>query len=64
MSKTNFDRYLGEQLKDPAFADRFQQALDALKVRVVFEPEGTVSGKNTVRATASRRAVSRKQKRD
>jgi|GEM_PF-981313 len=26
MKKTNFDRYLEEQLKDPAFAERFEQA--------------------------------------
>jgi transcriptional regulator with XRE-family HTH domain len=26
MKKTNFDRYLEEQLKDPAFADRFEHA--------------------------------------
>lgn len=26
MNKTNFDRYLDEQLKDPAFAARFECA--------------------------------------
>lgn len=32
MKKTNFDRYLEEQLKDPAFAARFKQAGDAWDV--------------------------------
>ena len=29
MSKTNFDRYLEEQLQDPAFAERFERAGEA-----------------------------------
>jgi transcriptional regulator with XRE-family HTH domain len=116
MKKTNFDRYLDEQMKDPAFAARFEQAsetwdvalqLAALRqqaglsqqdiarwlktsdqhisrlespgyegranlrrvahvlkarVRVVFEPEGTDSGKNTASVAVSRRADRRKQK--
>jgi transcriptional regulator with XRE-family HTH domain len=32
MKKTNFDRYLEEQLKDPAFADRFERAGEAWDV--------------------------------
>lgn len=32
MEKTNFDRYLDEQLKDPAFADRFKRAGEAWDV--------------------------------
>lgn len=32
MKKTNFDRYLDEQLQDPAFAARFQQAGEAWDV--------------------------------
>ena len=32
MSKTNFDRYLEEQLRDPAFAERFKQAGEAWDV--------------------------------
>jgi transcriptional regulator with XRE-family HTH domain len=119
MKKTNFDRYLDEQMRDPAFAARFEQAGEAwdvavqlaalrqqaglsqqdlarqlktsqqhisrlespgyeghslanlrrvahalkARVRVVFEPEGTDSQKNTVRVVASRRANPRKQKR-
>jgi transcriptional regulator with XRE-family HTH domain len=118
MKKTNFDRYLDEQMKDPAFAARFEQAGEAwevalqlvalrqqaglsqqdlarrlktsqqhisrlespgyeghslanlrrvahvlkARVRVVFEPEGTDSGKNTVSGAVSRRADRRKQK--
>ena len=32
MKKTNFDKYLEEQLKDPAFAARFEQAGEAWDV--------------------------------
>lgn len=32
MKKTNFDRYLEEQLQDPAFAARFEQAGEAWHV--------------------------------
>jgi transcriptional regulator with XRE-family HTH domain len=32
MSKTNFDRYLEEQLKDAAFAERFREAGEAWDV--------------------------------
>jgi transcriptional regulator with XRE-family HTH domain len=32
MKKTNFDRYLDEQMKDPAFAARFEQAGEAWDV--------------------------------
>jgi transcriptional regulator with XRE-family HTH domain len=34
MKKTNFDRYLAEQLRHPAFAERFQQAGEAWDVAV------------------------------
>jgi hypothetical protein len=34
MKTTNFDRYLNEQLQDPAFAARFEQAGEAWKVTV------------------------------
>ena len=34
MKKTNFDRYLDDQLKDPAFAARFDQAGEAWEVAV------------------------------
>jgi len=32
MNKTNFDKYLEEQLKDPAFAARFERAGEAWDV--------------------------------
>ncbi len=32
MKKTNFDRYLEEQMKDPAFAERFERAGEAWDV--------------------------------
>src|ERR1039457_6907848 len=32
MSKTNFDRYLEEQMQDPAFAERFERAGEAWDV--------------------------------
>jgi DNA-binding XRE family transcriptional regulator len=32
MKKTNFDRYLDEQMRDPAFAARFKQAGEAWDV--------------------------------
>lgn len=32
MTKTNFDRYLEDQLKDPAFAERFHRAGEAWDV--------------------------------
>ena len=120
MKKTDFDRYLDEQMKDAAFAARFEQAGEAwdvalqltalrqqaglsqkdlarrlktsqqhisrlespayeghslsnlrrvaqvlkARVRVIFEPEGTDSGKDTARDAVSRRAIRRKQKGD
>ncbi len=32
MTKTNFDRYLEEQMRDPAFAERFESAGEAWDV--------------------------------
>lgn len=32
MTKTNFDRYLAEQMEDPAFAERFERAGEAWDV--------------------------------
>ena len=34
MKKTNFDRYLKQQMKDPAFATRFEQAGEAWDVSI------------------------------
>jgi len=69
MKKTNFDRYLDEQLKDPAFAARFKRALrrvaDALhaRVRIVFEPAKTGSGMRVAESAASYRAKRARTKR-
>lgn len=118
MKKTNFDRYLDEQMQDPAFAARFERAGEAwdvalqlaalrqqaglsqqdlarrlktsqqhisrlespgyeghslanlrrvahvlkARVRVVFEPEETASGKSSLRDTVSRRSKRRKRR--
>ena len=44
MKKTNFDRYLEEQLKDPDFAERFERAGEAwdvaLKIAALREKAG------------------------
>jgi hypothetical protein len=42
MKKTNFDRYLEERLKDPAFAARFKRAGEAWDV-VCKSPPGAAS---------------------
>ena len=34
MRKTNFDQYLEQQMKDPAFASRFEQAGEAWEIAV------------------------------
>src|SRR5580692_10116766 len=34
MKRTNFDRYLEEQLKDPVFAERFERAGEAWDVAI------------------------------
>ncbi len=43
--KTNFDLYLEEQLKDPAFAERFEKASEtwdiALPTTSTFKPKNT-----------------------
>jgi hypothetical protein len=39
MKKTNFDRYLDEQMKDPAFAARFEQAGEAWDVALQLTPK-------------------------
>jgi hypothetical protein len=38
MNKTNFDRYLEEQLRDPGFADRFNRAGEAWDVALQTAP--------------------------
>jgi transcriptional regulator with XRE-family HTH domain len=44
MKKTNFDRYLAEQLRDPAFAERFQQAGEAWDVALQIAALGAQAG--------------------
>jgi hypothetical protein len=40
MKKTNFDRYLEEQLRDPAFAARYEQAGEAWDVALQIAVKG------------------------
>jgi len=64
MKKTNFDRYLEDQMRDPTFAARFKNAGEAweAQVRVVFEPEGK-NGRSDIPSEAiSRRPNCRKQR--
>jgi transcriptional regulator with XRE-family HTH domain len=42
--KTNFDRYLEEQLKDPDFAERFQKAGEAWDVAIQLAALRKASG--------------------
>ena len=44
MSKTNFDRYLEEQLRDPDFAERFKAAGEAWEV--ALQTTGSTDGGN------------------
>lgn len=44
MKKTNFDRYLDEQLKDPAFAARFERAGEAWDVALQIAALRTQAG--------------------
>ncbi len=44
MNKTNFDAYLEEQLKDPAFADRFERAGEAWDVALQLAALRTKAG--------------------
>lgn len=44
MRKTNFDKYLEEQLRDPAFAARFEQAGEAWDVAIQIAALRTKAG--------------------
>ncbi len=44
MKTTNFDRYLMEQSKDPAFAARFKRAGEAWDVAPGASPMGSALG--------------------
>jgi hypothetical protein len=69
MSKTNFDLFLEEQLRDPVFAERFKQAGEAwdvalqlaalreqAEVRVTFEVRGKVSSGRMAEPSAEYRS--------
>ena len=63
MTKTNFDRYLAEQLRDPAFADRFEragQAWDvALQIAALREQAGLTQKELARRLKTSQQHISR-----
>jgi hypothetical protein len=49
MKKSNFDRYLEEQLKDPAFAVRFERAGEAWDVALQIAALRQQKGKRGMR---------------
>ena len=61
--KTNFDIYLKEQLKDPAFADRFRKAGEAWDVAIQLAALRKASGMSqkelAKRAGTSQQQISR-----
>jgi len=63
MKKTNFDRYLEEQLADPAFAARFKQAGEAwdvaLQIAEARNRAGLTQGELARRLKTSQQQISR-----
>ena len=63
MSKTNFDRYLEEQLQDPAFAERFERAGEAwdvaLQIAALREKAGLSQKDLARRLKTSQQNISR-----
>ena len=63
MKKTNFDRYLAEQMQDPAFAARFQLAGEAwdvaLQLAAVREQAGLSQKELATRLKTSQQQISR-----
>lgn len=63
MKKTNFDRYLDKQLKDPAFAERFAKAGDAwdvaLQIAALREKAGLTQKELARKLHTSQQNVSR-----
>lgn len=63
MKKTNFDRYLEEQLQDPAFGARFRQAGEAwdvaLQLVALREQAGISQGQLARRLKTSQQQISR-----
>jgi transcriptional regulator with XRE-family HTH domain len=63
MKKTNFDRYLAEQLKDPDFAARFKRAGEAwdvaLQIAALREQAGLSQAQLAARLRTSQQQISR-----
>ncbi len=63
MKKTNFDRYLAEQVQDPGFAARFQQAGEAwdvaLQLAALREQAGLSQKELAARLKTSQQQISR-----
>lgn len=64
MKKTNFDRYLKEQMKDPVFADRFHRAGEAwdvaLQLAALPEESGLSQTELARRLKTSQQHISRR----
>ncbi|HVS83877.1 MAG TPA: helix-turn-helix transcriptional regulator [Pyrinomonadaceae bacterium] len=61
MKKTNFDRYLEEQMQDPGFAARFEQAGEAWDVAVqlaALRQQAGLSQKELARLKTSQQHIS------
>ena len=63
MKKTNFDRYLAEQLEDPVFAERFRAAGEAwdvsLQIARLREEAGLSQKELAVRLKTTQQQISR-----
>ena len=63
MKRTNFDRYLEEQLKDPAFAERFERAGEAwdvaLQLAALREKAGLTQQELARKLKTSQQQISR-----
>ena len=63
MKKTNFDRYVEEQMRDPAFAARFEQAGEAwevaLQLAALRQRAGLSQGELAKRLKTSQQHISR-----
>jgi ribosome-binding protein aMBF1 (putative translation factor) len=62
-NKTNFDRYLEEQLKDPEFAQRFQKAGEAwdvaLQIAALRNEAGMTQTELTKKVGTTQQQISR-----
>ena len=63
MKKTNFDNYLDDQLKDPEFAARFEQAGEAwdvaLQIATLRQKAGLSQKELAIRLKTSQQHISR-----